>query len=103
MNNVVEKQLLALEYGEPQTFGSVAVVPLFLPGSGGPQYLTMQQAIAMDTLIVTEVSSGGSVPELKVENRADMPVLLWMARNWPEPSRTGCSTPPCCSRRSRSQ
>lgn len=76
MNNVVEKQLLALEYGEPQTFGSVTLVPLFLPNGGGPQYLTMQQAIAMGALIVTEVSAGGSVPELKVENKADMPVLM---------------------------
>lgn len=76
MNSVVEKQLLALEYGEAQVFGSVAVVPLFLKNGGGPQYLTMQQAIAMGALLVTEVSSGGRVPELKVENKADMPVLM---------------------------
>lgn len=76
MNEVVQKHLTALQYGEPREFGSLAVVPLFFPEHDGPSYLSMKQAMDAQALIVTEVDAGGSVPELKVHNRSEMPVLL---------------------------
>src|SRR5262249_13231463 len=45
------------------------------PGSG-PDYLTLDEALAAGTLDVTEVSEGGSVPYLKAVNRGDEPVFL---------------------------
>jgi hypothetical protein len=55
----------------------MAVVPLFLEQDlGGPEYLTLKQALDDQLLVVTEVSEGGSVPDVRVENKADLPVLL---------------------------
>lgn len=76
MNPVVEKHFISLKFGEPQTFGNMTVVPLFSSHLGGPIYLTLRQALDMGALIVTEVDEGGSVPHLKVENKAEMPVLI---------------------------
>jgi hypothetical protein len=48
-----------------------------MSGNGsGPDYLTMKEAIESGLIMVTEISEGGHVPELKVINRADKPVLL---------------------------
>jgi hypothetical protein len=53
-----------------QVFGLNWVVPT------GPEYLTLEQALEAGTLVVTETSEGGSVPELRVINRGDIHVLL---------------------------
>jgi hypothetical protein len=45
------------------------------PGNG-PGYRTLDEALAAGTLEVTEVSEGGSVPQLKVINRGDEAVFL---------------------------
>ncbi len=42
----------------------------------GPDYLTMKEAMESQLLTVTEVTEGGTVPELKVINRGEKPVLL---------------------------
>jgi hypothetical protein len=54
----------------------MGVVPLFTSVNHGPEYLTLKEALEKEFLTVTEVSHGGSVPELKVGNRADIAVLL---------------------------
>jgi hypothetical protein len=43
---------------------------------GGLQYLTLEDAIAMDVARVSEISDAGRVPELLFENSADLPVLI---------------------------
>ncbi|MBD3402326.1 hypothetical protein GF420_05480 [candidate division GN15 bacterium] len=50
-------------------------MPLFSP-AGGPFYLTLGEALDDSLLEISEVSESGSVPELQVENKADLPVLL---------------------------
>ncbi len=57
-------------------FNNMGVIPLFSPINGTPQYLTMKEALEKRLLTITEVSQGGSVPELKVVNKAEIPVLL---------------------------
>jgi hypothetical protein len=44
--------------------------------AGGPDYRTLDEALAAKTLEVTEVSDQGSGPHLKVLNRGDEPVFL---------------------------
>jgi len=51
-------------------------IPLFTTVNHGPQYLTLKEALDQRLLTITEVSQGGSVPELKVVNKAEIPVLL---------------------------
>jgi hypothetical protein len=45
-------------------------------GGATPCYRTLDEALASGTARVTEVSEGGSVPELKFVNDGDLPVLV---------------------------
>ena len=76
METIITGHLEGIKFGEIQTHRHVAVIPMSSGNGSGPAYLTMKEAIEWDLLTVTEVSEGGHVPELKVINRADKPVLL---------------------------
>jgi hypothetical protein len=77
-NGVLQAAALveALQLGERQVHGALSVFPVQFAGSGGPGYVTLRQALAEGTAAVTEVSEGGSVPELRVENTGDVRVLV---------------------------
>ncbi len=76
MDKVVAEYLTQLELGEPTQYENMTVIPLFSPSNHGPEYLTLAEALRREALTVTEVSEGGSVPDVRVANRADLPVLL---------------------------
>jgi len=76
MNQIVSDYLSKLEFGEPKIFNNMAVIPLFTSVNGSPNYLTLKEALEKRLLTITEVSQSGSVPELKVVNKAEIPVLL---------------------------
>lgn len=76
MDSVISEHLGGIKIGEKKAFKNVAVFPLFSDTEKGPAYLTMKEAMEGGFLLVTEVSVGGAVPELKVVNRAEIPVLL---------------------------
>ncbi len=75
MESAVFSRLQSVQLGEPQLYKNIAIVPLVAPG-GVFQYNTLGEALANSSLVVTEVSSAGSVPELMVANRGNQPVLL---------------------------
>ncbi len=66
----------ALRLGEPQEHGSLTVVPLAFWRDRGPRYHTLSAALRAGTFHVTEVSAGGSVPELQVINQGATSVLI---------------------------
>ena len=76
MEPVIITYLSKLEFGELQQFEKLAIVPLLTSVNGSPKYLTLKEALDKKLLVVREVTGGGSVPELKVQNKADMPVLI---------------------------
>src|SRR5262245_26578294 len=76
MDALITRCLAELEFGEIQQHGNMAVLPLFPKSLPGPEYLTLTQALERRLLRVTELSQAGSVPELKVANEADIPVLI---------------------------
>ncbi|MDW7759524.1 MAG: DUF6569 family protein [Acidobacteriota bacterium] len=76
MGRTIEKFVGEMEIGEVQVFENMAVYPLRRAGNGGPRYLTLGEAIEAGVFSVTEISEGGSVPDLQVENRGDVAVLL---------------------------
>jgi hypothetical protein len=76
MEKSVESCLLEMELGAGRSFENMTVFELMKSANGGPEYITLKEAIEKGVLSVTEVSLGGSVPELKVENRGDVAVLL---------------------------
>jgi hypothetical protein len=76
LNESVKNYLLGMKLDTAQALKNMTVFPLLSPLDGGPDYLTLKEALERALLVVTEVSSGGSVPELKVANKADLAVLL---------------------------
>jgi len=76
MDSIIEKYLDGLEMGELRVFKNMGIIPLFASIDESPEYFTLKEALEKDVLKVTEVSQSGSVPELKVANSAEVPVLL---------------------------
>lgn len=65
-----------LLFGDVQSHGALAVLPIMADLPAGPDYLTLGEALAAGTLTITEISEGGSVPELAVINEGNLPVLF---------------------------
>jgi hypothetical protein len=65
-----------MELGAGRSFENMTVFALLKPTNGGPEYITLKEAIEKGVFSVTEVSEGGSVPELMVVNKGDVAVLL---------------------------
>jgi hypothetical protein len=62
--------------GEPIRHGALSVFPLFSTTVGEVEYRLSDAALSDESLLVEEVSDGGSVPELLVENKGDQRVLF---------------------------
>lgn len=62
--------------GEPIRCAGVSVFPLFIEGGGQVEYRLAEEALADQSITVAEVSEGGSVPHLLVDNRGDKRVLF---------------------------
>jgi hypothetical protein len=68
--------LAGLELGKAQTHSNLTLFPLIGDGHGAPDYLLLDEALDRHLVRVTEVSTGGSVPELALENDSKESVLL---------------------------
>ena len=74
--DAVKQLLQTLSVGEAMQADKLTVFPLFRPGNGGVQYLTLDEALEGKVVQISEVEGGGSVPELNVINLADTMVPL---------------------------
>ncbi|MCA0304196.1 MAG: hypothetical protein LCH95_17460 [Proteobacteria bacterium] len=75
-NPTLDSLSARLSLGAPQVFRNLVVVPL-LDGTAPPTgWLTLGQAIARGLAEVSEISEQGSVPQLKLLNRATEPLFL---------------------------
>jgi hypothetical protein len=62
--------------GDPVQHETLAVFPLFIEPQAGVEYLLSDEALADGAVTVEEVSEGGSVPNLLVNNQVESPVLF---------------------------
>jgi hypothetical protein len=76
MQEKIASRLKNVTLGTPQTYRNIAIYPVTNGDGGAVNYITLTEALEGRLLTVTEVSQGGSVPELKVANSAETPVLL---------------------------
>lgn len=76
MDKEIKKYILSFEFGNLKHFKNMGVIPLITSLNDAPEYLTLREALDKQVLIISEVSHEGSVPELKVTNKAEIPVLL---------------------------
>jgi hypothetical protein len=65
-----------LRPGDPVVHRGLAMVPLFGDTTRRVDYLTFGEAVRAGTCRLTEVSEGGSVPQLMLVNAGTLPVLL---------------------------
>lgn len=66
-----------LAFGQPREYRGLAIAPIFDLGQEPTlNYLTLDEAFDQSGIEITETSDSGSVPELKLENKVDTPVLL---------------------------
>jgi hypothetical protein len=72
----VSARLDQLKPDAPQRVPGLIVIPLVSTAPSALGYRSMKAAIAAGRLLVREVSEGGSVPQLVVENGDDSAVLL---------------------------
>jgi hypothetical protein len=76
VGTLVETFVAGLTFGESQVLRNLALIPVFGAPEGGPVYISLRQAMQRRGLVIREVSSSGSVPDLLVENAGDDPVMI---------------------------
>jgi hypothetical protein len=74
--SAIAEALNGVELGVPQTYQNLTVFPLLAREPNTANYLTLDEALALGTLVVTEIGESGVVPELNVLSRGPEPVLL---------------------------
>jgi hypothetical protein len=72
----VAKSLEGLEIGEMQLHRNLAMWPLVGAGGDGADHLLLAEAVRAGLVVVTEISEGGRVGEMKLTNSAELPVLV---------------------------
>jgi len=73
---ILSNLLNTLEIGTPVTSGNLTMVPLLARTPASADYLLLDDALDAGLAEVTEVSQGGSVPELFFRNKSDKDILL---------------------------
>jgi len=76
MERAVNLYLRGMEFGEPQVYEDMVLFPIRSKLNPGPDYITLSEALEQEVLEVSEVSEGGSVPELKATNKGQKPALM---------------------------
>jgi len=54
----------------------IGVLLVFTRKAGNIKYLTLKEAMDKNLLEITELDDSGAVPELRVKNHAEIPVLI---------------------------
>ncbi len=71
----LEQAMTGIKVGDAAVYGGLAVFPLIGGNPGKRDYLTLTEALKEKGVTVSEVSEGGSVPELKLKNNLDKDVF----------------------------
>jgi hypothetical protein len=65
-----------VKLGGKQSHLNLTLIPLFAADAGVPDYLILEEALTQRTVEITEVSHGGSVPDLKLINKSADELLV---------------------------
>jgi len=65
-----------MEFAEPQVHENMVLFAVRSKLNPGPDYIPLLEALEQGLLEVSEVSAGGSVPELKATNKGQKPTLM---------------------------
>jgi hypothetical protein len=76
MLSTMSKLLAGVRLGEPVSDAGLTIIPVFGGFADAPKFITLAEALAADTLTVTEVDAAGSVPNLCARNDGTLGVLI---------------------------
>jgi hypothetical protein len=76
MEQVITGYLKSAEIGRKQSHKNLAVYPLLSGVNSTLDYVTLDEALSLDLVEISEVDLGGSVPELKFTNKSAGRVLI---------------------------
>src|SRR5215472_4281349 len=76
--HTLQEEFSRIEIGRSSQFRNLTLFPVTRRSNSIREldYLLLEDGIAQGKVMVTELHAGGSVPELRLENNADLPVLL---------------------------
>jgi hypothetical protein len=74
--NQLTALLRGVRVGQPQTHHNLTIYPLHIQNGHQRSYKTLDEALTAQEVVVKEVSEGGSVPSLAVQNTGALPVLI---------------------------
>ena len=74
--NAINSTLSSLAIGKAQTFGHLTLFPLIADDTRTRNYDTLDEALGKEGIEISEVSEGGSIPDLLLKNGLDRDVLL---------------------------
>jgi len=76
MQPIINQYLNELTLGEGQKHENMTIFPVLREKSPAIDYLLLDEALTENLVEITEISEGGSVPELRLNNRGEKPVLI---------------------------
>ncbi len=76
MINITTEFLANIEIGKPRHFENMTIHPVRYKGAAGPDYISLDAALASGDVTIKEITEGGSVPDLVVHNKSGSAVLI---------------------------
>ena len=68
--------IAALHTGEPVEFNRLKILPVFVDEDRKLPFLDLEEALKQGFIEITEISEGGSVPDLEVSNKSHEDVII---------------------------
>lgn len=76
MNNSLNSLINSFRFGGLRQHQNLAVIPLHSDVPASCFYLTLGQAFQRKEIVVEELGNGGQVPQIKLTNLSELPVLI---------------------------
>ena len=76
VTDIVKERIGGLTVGKPIIKDALGVLAVHSDRVGKVEYITYDEALKNESITVTEINEGGSVPELKLENKGNQRVLI---------------------------
>lgn len=76
MENILASFLADISVGPEQFYKNMAIFPLLANQGAQVEFITLDEALALSALVITEIDESGRVPELKVVNNSKQKILL---------------------------
>ena len=76
MTEILKAYLNQIQIGAEQSYKNLAIFPVLSDYVIPFDYLTLDEALPEDLIEIVEIDEGGSVPELRLNNKSDKMVLI---------------------------